>query len=367
MKDFRSPKTILFCPLHWGLGHIARDLPLIREFHNHGHRVIVAASPAIQKWLAVEMPEIETTLFNGPDIHYSKNDHLLLTLFTQLPSLLSWLRKEQKKIQALVSQYHPHLIISDNRYGARHPKIGSVIITHQLMLKMPKYLKWAEWPFHCLIRHFIGKFNECWVPDFSKPHSLAGDLVHKYPLPANVKLIGPLSRFDNPSQTSKNNARTHRKLILCIISGPEPQRTILEKHLKTLLLPHKDKTTLVTGTPEETKETISLPGHMQIYNHLLSSELLDQINAHKTIVARAGYSTIMDMYFLKKHIYLVPTPGQKEQEYLADYHNMHNHHKINQSNIDQILDYASAQKKPQAIQKGKEHFREILRPFFIHF
>ena len=37
------------------------------------------------------------------------------------------------------------------------------------------------------------------------------------------------------------------------------------------------------------------------------------------IVSRSGYSTVMDIAALRKKSILIPTPGQTEQEYLADY------------------------------------------------
>jgi UDP-N-acetylglucosamine transferase subunit ALG13 len=43
------------------------------------------------------------------------------------------------------------------------------------------------------------------------------------------------------------------------------------------------------------------------------------MNRAKFIVARAGYSTIMDVVELGKRALLIPTPGQTEQEYLAKY------------------------------------------------
>ncbi len=43
------------------------------------------------------------------------------------------------------------------------------------------------------------------------------------------------------------------------------------------------------------------------------------MNASEFIIARSGYSTIMDLVTLKRNAILVPTPGQTEQEYLARY------------------------------------------------
>ena len=37
------------------------------------------------------------------------------------------------------------------------------------------------------------------------------------------------------------------------------------------------------------------------------------------VIARSGYSTIMDLVAIGQQAVLVPTPGQTEQEYLAKY------------------------------------------------
>ena len=42
------------------------------------------------------------------------------------------------------------------------------------------------------------------------------------------------------------------------------------------------------------------------------------ISQSPLVIARSGYSTIMDLAVLGKKGILVPTPGQTEQEYLAD-------------------------------------------------
>ena len=35
------------------------------------------------------------------------------------------------------------------------------------------------------------------------------------------------------------------------------------------------------------------------------------------VICRSGYSTLMDLMRLRKRAFLIPTPGQTEQEYLA--------------------------------------------------
>ncbi len=44
-------------------------------------------------------------------------------------------------------------------------------------------------------------------------------------------------------------------------------------------------------------------------------------NASEYIISRTGYTTVMDICKLKKKAILIPTPGQTEQEYLADHLN----------------------------------------------
>ena len=36
------------------------------------------------------------------------------------------------------------------------------------------------------------------------------------------------------------------------------------------------------------------------------------------LISRSGYSTIMDLFVLNKKAVFIPTPGQTEQEYLAE-------------------------------------------------
>lgn len=334
--SYARQKTILFCPLDWGLGHIARDLPLIKEFLGNGHRVIVAASPALTAWLKTETPQVETILFKGPVIRYSKGKFLLLKLLTNLPGLLGWLKKERERVSELVREYQPHLIVSDNRYGARHPGVYSVIITHQLMLKMPLLLKWLEYPLHLFIKRLVRRFDECWVPDFSKEYSLAGDLVHKFTLPPNAKLIGPLSRFDNYCPGPSSNDTPDSKSVLAIISGPEPQRTIFESRVKSLFKSRARTATIITGTLENEQKELR-DNNLTFLAHLPTPEMLKTIRTHQTIITRAGYSTIMDMYFLKRNIWLVPTPGQTEQLYLARYHANKGHSMAKQHQLEKIF------------------------------
>ncbi len=90
---------------------------------------------------------------------------------------------------------------------------------------------------------FISKFDECWIPDAGGSINLAGELSHG-DIPENAVYIGPLSRF------SMNNNITPG-LLLAILSGPEPQRSMLEKILEKQLSAYPGKVCIVRGMPGE--------------------------------------------------------------------------------------------------------------------
>lgn len=360
-KKQKTVSTILFCPLDWGLGHIARDLPLIKEFHKNGHKVIVAASPNLIKWLNTEYPDVEVDNFPGPKISYGKSGFSLLKFMVSLPKLLSWPFREKRILQKLIKKHRPSLIISDNRYGARNSKVFSVFISHQLMIKMPAILKWMEYPMHLFLKFLINKFDECWIPDFPPERSLAGDLVHKYKLPEKARLIGPLSRFEG--KIPEMPSLKYKEDVLGIISGPEPQRTLLEQLLIRKFTIQKETLTLYTGKNDLNKSVkangISIQGHRP--THIFKKEIL----IHNKIISRSGYSTIMDMYCLGKSCLLIPTPGQTEQEYLASYHEGKDHIFVKQSFLFRTDETGQLTFPPQHCGARPDLiFREKLKDFF---
>jgi UDP-N-acetylglucosamine:LPS N-acetylglucosamine transferase len=82
---------------------------------------------------------------------------------------------------------------------------------------------------------------------------------------------------------------------------------------------HYDGTaTIVRGLPGS-ETLIPSTNMIKFYNHLSAHELNKEMLQAAYIVARSGYTTIMDVAALQKKSILIPTPGQTEQEYLADY------------------------------------------------
>ena len=58
---------------------------------------------------------------------------------------------------------------------------------------------------------------------------------------------------------------------------------------------------------------------IRFFNHLPAKMLNEEMQKASCIIARSGYSTVMDIAALGKKSILIPTPGQTEQEYLAGY------------------------------------------------
>jgi predicted glycosyltransferase len=71
--------------------------------------------------------------------------------------------------------------------------------------------------------------------------------------------------------------------------------------------------TIVRGLPGE---PTSFPNGI---NHLPAEALQKEILEAEAVICRAGYTSIMDLLALRATALLVPTPGQTEQEYLANY------------------------------------------------
>jgi len=212
------------------------------------------------------------------------------------------------------------------------------------MVKAPTWLRFAEYPLYLVSKFLIGRFDECWIPDYKPAPGLSGDLSHKYPLPANALFIGPLSRFSDP-ELSKRQINTTGK-ITAIISGTEPQRSNFEKMLIRQLGELDTEATIISGKPESIKNT-RVEGHLNRMPHATIEEMRTIIEESSLIICRSGYSSIMDLEALGAKALLVPTPGQTEQEYLAGLHQKFGSALWrNQNELDLKPDMAEALKYP---------------------
>ncbi len=301
-------KRILICPLDWGLGHATRCIPIIRLLLDRGAEVIIAADNRPLELLKKEFPTLQFIAFKGYEINYSKSDSLILSMLFSIPKILRGIKNEHNELDKIIDEHHIDVVISDNRYGCWNKKVKSIFITHQLMVKTP----FGEKLLHNKIQNFIKNFDECWIPDYEDENNLSGDLSHKYPIPSNAFFIGPLSRFVN-RETPKIEYD-----ILAVVSGPEPQRSVFERIVTEQIYQRNLKALIVYGLPNKMIK-MEEKQNVKMVSHLLSKDLENSILKSKIIIARSGYSTIMDLASLGKKAIFIPTPGQTEQEYLAEY------------------------------------------------
>ena len=314
-----QPKSlnILVSPLDWGLGHASRCIPIINQLLKAGHKVTLAGSGRSLILLQKEFPSLESLDLRSFSPTFSSSGNTIIHLILLLPDFIRSIYREHRELKDLISRNHFDVILSDNRYGLWNKKVQSILITHQVMIKTPSWLRFAEYLIYRISRLMIGYFDECWIPDYKESPGLSGDLSHKYPKPGNARFIGPLSRFQQEENSFEKIPGDEK--ITAIISGPEPQRGIFEDILTKQLAAANQQSTIITGKPES-EITIVTNGNLTIAPHLSVREMSSVINSSSLVICRSGYSSIMDLQALGAKALFVPTPGQTEQIYLAELH-----------------------------------------------
>ncbi|MCX8491240.1 MAG: glycosyltransferase, partial [Cyclobacteriaceae bacterium] len=302
--------SVLVTPLDWGLGHATRCIPIIRAFLDRDWKVLIATSGDALQLLKLEFPEVTFFEIVSYKAAYSKDGRLLPKLLLQSFKFVSAIRKEHRQLEQILRKNPVDLVISDNRFGCYSKNVKSIFVTHQINFIFRSPFKWASRLFSFWNQQKIKQFNECWVPDFpDRPFS--GDLSLTRSLP--VVFVGSLSRFRKSAQQYELKYD-----VLVLLSGPEPQRTILEGLITQQLTKHDLKVMFVLGKPYA-GDSVVTNGQISRVGHLRVAELQCIIEESRFVVCRSGYSSILDLAALqKKNLIMIPTPGQPEQEYLAE-------------------------------------------------
>ena len=308
----QQKKRILLCPLDWGLGHATRCIPIIQLLLQKNTTVLLAGSGRSLELLKKEFPGLEVIHLPGYDVRYSRNS-MVVNMFFSIPKILKGIRDEHLALEKIIAAHKIDAVVSDNRYGLWSEQVKTVFITHQLFIKTVV----GAGLLRRLNLNYIKRFTACWIPDEAGTINLSGDLSHAHPLPVNAFFIGNLSRFISERSSSPVSIQLRKKYdLVVIISGPEPQRSIFEqlllKQLQQLSL-----TALVVKGMTECEQKLETTNTIDVVSHLNTAEMKEAVLSADLIVARSGYSTIMDLAALGKKAVFIPTPGQTEQEYLA--------------------------------------------------
>lgn len=280
--------------------------------------------------------------FNGVKIRYGKRTFLKLLL--QTPNFIFSSIIEHYRLNKIIKMTGANAVISDNRYGLWSKQVFTVLITHQLNIRLLSGFSFLQKPLRYLLRWVVRKHNALWVPDNGSGFSFAGELsksAEKYH--SRSFYTGVLTRFsgigfDDPVE---GRGEAHKRYVLCIVSGPERQRTFFEKKLLSQLQSIPYDSILLRGLPGNEKKAVN--GRCVVYNHTSSKHFANMIAGAALIVCRPGYSTLMDLSAFGSKALLVPTPGQTEQEYLAGLYNERGWcHSVSQNKLDLKTDIEKA-------------------------
>ncbi len=301
-------KKILIAPLNWGLGHATRCIPIINALIKRNYEPVIASDGEALKLLQKEFKNVEFHELPSYKIKYAEKGIFFgLKLLLQTPHILKTISAEKKQVKRIVETRNIQGIISDNRWGVIYSKVPSVLITHQIRVISGIF----TWLSTKIQQNYIRKFDECWVPDNRDAPHLSGKMGHVKNTSFRIKYIGILSRLE------KRNLPVQFKYAV-ILSGPEPQRGLLEKKMRIELTGIEAKVLLVQGIVEKQQNWSTL-NNMTVCNFLTSAEMEGYLNSSDLIICRSGYSSLMDLVKLQKKAFLIPTPGQYEQIYLLNY------------------------------------------------
>jgi len=295
---------------------MTRCVPIIRYLQGLGHALTIACNDRQRTFIEETFDAIDIIHLEGYEVRYGKTEKgLPFLMLSQLPALFRKIRSEHEWLLRTADKMHLDGIISDNRYGLYHPHIPSVIMTHQLEIQtgmgdaMNKLLQKVHYK-------FLNRFNNIWVPDLQGEINLAGKLSHSESLPVGTCYLGLLSQFELPQSIPPAKQGDTNVPLLILLSGTEPQRSILSKKLWQQVQDYSSEVNFVEGsTNVVSPETI--PSHITYHKQLAGKELLQVLQDAGIVISRSGYSTLMDLVLLKKKAIIIPTPGQTEQEYLG--------------------------------------------------
>jgi uncharacterized protein (TIGR00661 family) len=308
---------VLFGVFDWGLGHATRDTPLITEILRRRHDVHILSTGRAIQILRNQFGDA-CTYHDVPSIFppYTKTRFFKLKFSLSVPKMAKTLAKARRKSKRIIDTGFDR-VISDCRYDVYDRPDNSYFINHQVRFKTPVGVQWF---FEKWLAMRMKRYAAVLVPDFEEPN-LTGKLAHDlHYLPKDrihyIGILSHLRKLDLPQDID----------YLISLSGPEPQRTVLEERVLAQVGELKGNVVIAGGKPGGKDATLG--PNAQYFAFLNRQQQEDAMNRAKFIVTRSGYTTMMELVELDKtQVLLLPTPGQTEQEYLGDYCEKHGYYR----------------------------------------
>ncbi|MCO6463542.1 MAG: hypothetical protein J5I52_05270 [Saprospiraceae bacterium] len=321
---FNENDIVIIAPLNWGLGHASRCIPVIKWLTKCCKKIIIASDGDALQLLQKEFPDLACERLPAYGIQYKYNS-IVANIAVSSIGILRAINQEKKKAEQLVKKYNATVILSDNRLMFRSSLSRNIYMTHQWKILHPnRFISYLATSIH---RYFIRQFDICIIPDYDGKKALCPALSSG--AMDNAVYIGPLTRIEKKEIDKDID-------ILVVLSGPEPQRTILESKLLTVLVKMRDQS-IVFVRGVDTNQNDFGANHIQVIDIMTGETMANVLNRAKLLISRSGYSTVMDVHHLNLKAIWIPTPGQTEQEYLGEILSQRSgYSKINQNELNKL-------------------------------
>lgn len=307
---------IIYAACSWGLGHATRSLPVIRRLIQEDNELTIISSGRSLDVLKKEVGDDASyvDIVDYPMLLSENARQFMAKAVIYWPLFLKRIESGLLQLNKILCKSKYDVIVSDGRYDMYNKDIPSFFISHQMRIMNPLRIQMFETGSEFFNQFFFKRFAGVLVPDY-RIDNFSGDLSHNLKKIDEDKLhyVGVMSDF-RKKKVQKNID------FFVSISGPEPQRSILENIIVSQLDDIKGSIVMTLGkTEHDIKEKNK---DISIYSFLSKEEREELLNRSKLVISRSGYSTIMDLAVIGTKALLIPTPGQIEQEYLGNYHNL---------------------------------------------
>lgn len=330
-------KHIAFGVFDWGLGHATRCKPLAQALLDKGCAIDFISTGRALKVLKEHFGK-QCGYHDVPSVTspYTASEHFVLSFIKNGPQMLKSLRKARELSKAVIEKGAYDLVISDCRYDVYGDKKSSFLINHQLRFVAPVG---AELFVEAWLAQRMSKYKKVIVPDYAGKENLTGRLSHKlnFIKAKKVEYIGHISHIGKQKCEKDID-------YLITLTGPEPQRSLLEEMVFAQAAQLEGKVIIAGGNPDKSKP--KFPDSVTYHPYLGSKEMADCLNRCKFFVSRSGYTSMMELAEVGvRKALLIPTPGQTEQEYLGEFYRKRGYfHCVDQKNLDLAADIRKAGK-----------------------
>jgi uncharacterized protein (TIGR00661 family) len=344
---------IIYAVCSWGLGHSTRSLPVIRKLIDENNSLTIISSGRSLDLLKKELGNNASyvDIVDYPMLLSENARQFMAKSMIYWPLFIKRIESGLIKLNRLLEKKKYDLIVSDGRYDMYSKKIPSFFISHQIRIMNPLRIRMFETGSELFNLFFFKRFSGVIVPDYRKD-SFSGDLSHNLrKIDGNMlHYVGVLSDFSK--KTVKKDVD-----YLISISGPEPQRSVLEEKLSSQIRNLEGNIVMTLGKTEKTSKMEQ--ENITTYSFLTKVKREELLNRAKLVIARSGYSTIMDLGCIGAKALLIPTPGQIEQEYLGEYHNTSGtFYSVKQSKV-QVKEDVEVAKKTTGITRTSDVNRTV--------